>query len=216
MHTPEPPRKKLCKLQNYPPPSRYVYFRDCLKKLWGPPSQNFWASPQRFASPWKNFCERPCSRWNFWKQMYQRSISPHKTHLLIACRCNSITSIFVYHIMNDMLKCYVWASNHQPFDCWRAHHVYYVASQPSIPVHGHLIRHWGVFCLLACDNRRCSISSLRYFTHQIIILKTYSYLKIDRGVLIGKKNLHQALLSITLQSSIIQSNFDLISRSQNK
>ena len=35
-------------------------------------------------------------------------------------------------------------------------------------------------------------------------------------MLIGKKNLYQALLSITLQSSIIQSHFYLISRSQKK
>ena len=33
-----------------------------------------------------------------------------------------------FHIMKDMLGCYLWASNHQPFDYWRAHHVYYVAS----------------------------------------------------------------------------------------
>ena len=35
-----------------------------------------------------------------------------------------------FHIINDMLECYLRVSNHQPFDYWRAHHVYYVASQP--------------------------------------------------------------------------------------
>ena len=36
-----------------------------------------------------------------------------------------------FHIMNDILECYLRASNNdQPFDYWRAHHVYYVASQP--------------------------------------------------------------------------------------
>ena len=31
-----------------------------------------------------------------------------------------------FHIMNDMLECYLIASNHQPSDCWRAHRVYNV------------------------------------------------------------------------------------------
>ena len=30
-----------------PPPPRYAYFRTCLKKLWGPPSQIFWAPPPK-------------------------------------------------------------------------------------------------------------------------------------------------------------------------
>ena len=62
-----------------------------------------------------------------------------------------------------MLDCYPWASNHQPFDCWRAHHVYYVASQPRTS--DRLISHWRALCLLAHDNWRCSIQP-EIFTHQ--------------------------------------------------
>ena len=68
-----------------------------------------------------------------------------------------------YHIMNDMLECYLWASNHQPFDYWRAHHVYYVASQPRTS--DHLISHWRALCLLAHGNPKCNIQS-ETFTHQ--------------------------------------------------
>ena len=39
------PRKKLCGHQNHPPPPRYAYFRACLKKYGGPPSQIFGAPP---------------------------------------------------------------------------------------------------------------------------------------------------------------------------
>ena len=63
-----------------------------------------------------------------------------------------------YHIMNDMLDCYLLASNHQSFDSWRAHHVYYVASQPRTS-------DCRVLCLLAHDNWRCSIQP-EIFTHQ--------------------------------------------------
>ena len=55
-----------------------------------------------------------------------------------------------FHIMNGMLECYLGASNHQPFDYWRAHHVYYVASQPRTS--DRLISHWIASCLLAYDN----------------------------------------------------------------
>ena len=47
------------------------------------------------------------------------------------------------------------ASNHQLLDYWRAHHIYYVASQPRTS--DCLISHWRELCLLAHDNRRCSI-----------------------------------------------------------
>ena len=62
-----------------------------------------------------------------------------------------------FHIIKDMLECYLWASNHQPFDYWRAHHVYYVASQPRTS--DYLISHWRAHFLhvLAYDNWRCSI-----------------------------------------------------------
>ena len=60
-----------------------------------------------------------------------------------------------FHITNDMLECYLWASNHQPCDYWRAHHVYYVASQPRTS--DRLACHWRALCLLAYDNWRCSI-----------------------------------------------------------
>ena len=59
-----------------------------------------------------------------------------------------------YHIMNDMLHCYLWASNHQPFDYWWAHHVYYVASQSRTS--DRLACHWRTLCLLAYDNWRKS------------------------------------------------------------
>ena len=49
--------------------------------------------------------------------------SPQRTHLLIARRRNFITQCPCYHIMNDMLECYLWASSHQLFDYLRAHHV---------------------------------------------------------------------------------------------
>ena len=68
-----------------------------------------------------------------------------------------------YHIMNDMLECYLWASNYQPFDHWRAHHIYYVVSQPRTS--DRLISHWRALCLLAHDNWRCSIQP-EIFTHQ--------------------------------------------------
>ena len=62
-----------------------------------------------------------------------------------------------FHIINGMLEieCYLWASNHQPFDYWRAHHVYNVASQPRTS--DRLPCHWRALCLLAYDNWRCSI-----------------------------------------------------------
>ena len=44
---------------------------------------------------------------------------------------------------------------HQPFNYWRAHHVYYVASQPRTS--DRLVCHWRALCLLAYDNWRCSI-----------------------------------------------------------
>ena len=97
----------------------------------------------------------PHSTFAEWGIFNQRSMSPQGTHLLIARRCNSITSVLVYYIMNDILECYLWASNHQPFDYWRAHHVYYVASQPRTI--DRLICHWRALCLLAYDNWRCSI-----------------------------------------------------------
>ena len=68
-----------------------------------------------------------------------------------------------YHITNDMFDCYLWASNHQPFDYWRAHHVYYVASQPRTS--DRLISHWRALCLLAHDNWRWSTQP-EIFTHQ--------------------------------------------------
>ena len=68
-----------------------------------------------------------------------------------------------YHIMNDMLECYLWASNHQPFDYWWAHHVYNVASHPQTSER--LACHWRELCLLAHDNWRCSIQP-EIFTHQ--------------------------------------------------
>ena len=54
-----------------------------------------------------------------------------------------------------MLECYLGASNHQPFDYWRAHHVYNVASQPRTS--DRLACHWRALCLLAYDNWRYSI-----------------------------------------------------------
>ena len=60
-----------------------------------------------------------------------------------------------FHIVNDMLECYLWVSNHQPFDYWRAHHVYNVASQPRTS--DRLACHWRALCLIAYDNWRCSI-----------------------------------------------------------
>ena len=63
-----------------------------------------------------------------------------------------------YQIRNDMLECY-----HQPFNYWRAHHVYYVASQPGTS--DRLISHWRALCLLAHDNWRCCIQP-EIFTHQ--------------------------------------------------
>ena len=68
-----------------------------------------------------------------------------------------------FHIMNDMLGCYLWASNHQPFDYWRTLHVCYVTSQPRTS--DCLLSHWRALCLLAHDNWRCSIQ-LEIFTHQ--------------------------------------------------
>ena len=52
-----PPRKKLCGLQNTPPP-QYAYFRACLKKYWGP-FTDFWGPPEGLPPPWKNSCGRP-------------------------------------------------------------------------------------------------------------------------------------------------------------
>ena len=46
---------------------------------------------------------------------------------------------------------------------WRANHIYYVASQPRTS--DRLISHWRALCLLAHDNRRCSIQP-EIFTHQ--------------------------------------------------
>ena len=69
------------------------------------------------------------------------------THFHHQCSC--------FHVMNDMLECYLWASNHQPFDYWRAHRVYNVASQPRTS--DRLACHWRALCLLAYDNWRCSI-----------------------------------------------------------
>ena len=56
----------------------------------------------------------------------------------------------------------------QPFDYWRTHHVYYVASQPRTS--DRLISHWNALCLLAHDNRRCSITvySLRFSLIKIL------------------------------------------------
>ena len=84
-----------------------------------------------------------------------------------------------YHIKNYMLDCYLWASNHQPFDYWRAHHVYYVASQPRTS--DRLISHWRALCLLAHDNWRCSIQP-EIFTHQNLIMITrYSWTPAEGG-----------------------------------
>ena len=65
--------------------------------------------------------------------------------------------------MNDMLECYLWASNHQPFYYWRAHQIYCKASQPRTS--DRLISHWRALCLLAHDIWRCSIQP-EIFTHQ--------------------------------------------------
>ena len=67
-----------------------------------------------------------------------------------------------YYIMNDMLECYLWASNHQLFDYCRAHHVYDVASQPRT---SDRFSQWKALCLFAHDNWRCSIQP-EIFTHQ--------------------------------------------------
>ena len=59
------------------------------------------------------------------------------------------------YIMKDMPDCYPLISNYQPFDYWKAHHIYYVVSQPRCC--DPLFSHWRVFCLLAYNNWRCSI-----------------------------------------------------------
>ena len=85
-------------------------------------------------------------------------------HLLIARRRNSINSVlFTISWMTCLFATREPRSNHQPFDCWRAHHVYYVASQPRTS--DRLISHWRALCLLAHDNWRCSIQP-EIFTHQ--------------------------------------------------
>ena len=96
-----------------------------------------------------------------WGIFNLRSMSPLGTHLLIARRCNSITSGLVIISWMTCL-CATWASNHQPFDYWRAHRVYYVASQPRTS--DRLISRWRVLCLLAHDNWRCSIQPETFHT----------------------------------------------------
>ena len=91
-----------------------------------------------------------------WGIFNLRSISPQGTHLLIARRHNSITSVLAsISWMTCLQECYQWASNHQPFDYWKAHHVYNVASQPRTS--DRLACHWRALSLLAYDNWRYSI-----------------------------------------------------------
>ena len=56
-------------------------------------------------------------------------------------------------IFNLRFICYLWASNHQPFDYWRKHHIYYVASD-------HLIGRWRA---LSQQIIECSQDVLRMF-----------------------------------------------------
>ena len=90
-------------------------------------------------------------------------MSPQGTHPFNCAPTQFYQQCPCYHIMNDMLDCYMWASNHQPFDYWRAHHVHYVASQPRTS--DRLISHWRALCLLTHDNWRCSIQP-EIFTYQ--------------------------------------------------
>ena len=94
-----------------------------------------------------------------------------------------------YHIMNDMLECYLWASSHQSFDCWREHHVYYVASQPRTS--DHLIYHRRALCLLAYDNWRCSIQPEIFHSS-----KCRARAGISSGVVANKQELERSKISV--------------------
>ena len=100
-----------------------------------------------------------------WGIFNLRTISPHgdlsfncaPTQFHHQCSC--------FHIMNDMLESCMWASNHQPFDYWRAHHVYNVASQPRTS--DRLACHWRTLCVLAYDNWRCSIQPEIFYSLKV-------------------------------------------------
>ena len=88
-----------------------------------------------------------------WGIFNLRSISPQGTHLLIARRRNSITSVLASISRMTCLSatCEPRTIN-VSITAWSAHHVYNIASQPRTS--DRLACHWRALSLLAYDNWR--------------------------------------------------------------
>ena len=108
-----------------------------------------------------------------WGLFNLRSISPQGTHLLIARRRNSITSVLAYI---SWMTCLSTTCDPRTINLSitveRITFTMYVASQPRTS--DRLACHWRALCLLAYDNWRCNIQPEIFHSLKVNSRKTHS------------------------------------------
>ena len=127
-------------------------------------------------------------------------------------QCQQFTNIFLAHYYRKLIQLPTRVSGNSSsiLDHIYTNHPLHEENGVSMT---DITDHYSIFTV--CEDPE-PIINRKFLERRDYNIKKIVKLKIDSEVLIGKKNLHPALLFITLQSSIIQSNFYSISRSQKK